>query len=98
MYSRNSSGRRADEGIELPARYSGVRFNREEPMEQGPVPKAETVPEKVERTVERGLHDVLGNIGSDDLLLAALVIILTGEGIEDNREMILLLLLLLCIR
>lgn|GEM_PF-2120138 len=55
------------------------------------------------RTEEKGsvigkLSSMFGNIGEDDILIAALIIVLAGEGKEQNREAILLLILLLCMR
>ena len=123
VYSKNSYAREAQgSGLELPARYSGVRFRRDkrsdgrdvvieaplrdardapenEVSESSPV--AKTIPE--EKGEERhgylsGLAGLFGNVGEDDILIAALLIILAGEGREGNREGILLLILLLCIR
>ena len=44
------------------------------------------------------LSGIFGNVGEHDILLAALIIVLAGEGIKENREALLLLILLLCIR
>ncbi len=48
--------------------------------------------------VTDALSSLFGNVGEDDILLAALIIILAGEGKEGSREAILLLVILLCIR
>ena len=114
MYSRSRNATAGnEEPFALPARYSGVRFNREKRSDgrdiviEAPMREPETAPrDAVNRTPRAGapqkapltdsLSKIFGNIGEDDILLAALIMILAGEG--DNREAILLLLLLLCIR
>ena len=44
------------------------------------------------------LKSLFSNVAEDDILLAALIIILAAEGAECNREAILLLILLLCVK
>ncbi len=81
-----------------------LRDARDAP-EEG-VPAKETLPETSlpeKNSEERhgylsSLSKLFGNVGEDDILIAALLIILAGEGREGNREGILLLILLLCIR
>ena len=104
MYSRNM--RRQDDATVLPPRYSGVRFKRGERADgrafavEEPLPPPVPVPaDEVKKQSDKNdaLSRLLSGIGRDDLLIAALIIILSGEG-EPSREAVLLLLLLLCIR
>ena len=110
MYSRSrNNAAESARDLTLPPRYSGVRFDRgkrsdgrdiviEAPMREPEEPKVSRMPseEKNGAALTDSLSKIFGNIGEDDILLAALIMILAGEG--ENREAVLLLILLLCIR
>lgn len=90
--------------VEAPLREPEGYDKEEASPAAAPAQKKETRPAADAKTVEAprrltdSLSGIFGNIGEDDILLAALIIILAGEGNEGNREAILLLALLLCIR
>ena len=105
MYSRERYGKG---DVTLPPRYSGTRFSankradgRDEDLTLPRIPPAVTVrteeAAKEETSKEEtNVQKIFNGIGSHDLLIAALVILLSGE--ENCKEIILMLIFLLCSR
>lgn len=49
-------------------------------------------------TKKSKLGDLFSDFGQDDILIVALIVLLASQGTENNRDIILLLALLLCFR
>lgn len=110
MYSRYSASRETQETPILPAKYSGVRFRREKrsdgrdvvietPMKEPEAPREEKPPEEEAKPeTKENPSSLFECVGEDDLILTVLILVLAGEDLHGNREALLFLILLLCIR